>query len=425
MKYFNKRGTSSPGIGTGLLSAGVILLHLAFSSVASAGATSGTLSQQLTEIVSRGIGKAFYPGAVLIVGRPGEELFSKPYGHYTYDADAKPMTMDTVFDQASVSKVVGTSTAAMKLLELHKLGLDDRVSSYIPEFASGGKDDDRIRDLLTHVSGLKSYTSAAAAEAQRKAEQSKSDAMIEHIATLPASYPPGTKVVYSCLNMQSQARVNEVAIGGRMDEFLKDNVYVPLGMKDTVYVLNEDQNSRCAPTQRNKDGSAIVAKTHDPIANYHDSDIHCPGNAGLFSTAPDLARYCDMILSDGKAGNKRVFKPETLRLMTSIQTPKEVRDERALGWDIYTTAPYCTRLNQTDETRCIGHTGYTGTMIWLDKLSKTYMVFLTNRTWPDDSTTSSRGTVATRKALIDVILHSRPEYKEVFASVSASASASE
>jgi CubicO group peptidase (beta-lactamase class C family) len=378
--------------------------------------TSGTLSEQFDAIIQRGIEQKYYPGAVLIVGRPGEQLYAKSFGHYTYDAGAHPMTMDTLFDLASVSKVVGTSTAAMKLIEMGKLKLDDRVAKYIPEFASGGKEDDRIKDLLTHVSGLKSYTSAVAAESSRTADQkTKADAMIHHIALLPTSYPPRTKVVYSCLNMQTQARVNETVLGGRMDNFLKEQIYNPLGMKDTVYLLSDEQKSRCAPTQTKKGGGMIVAETHDPIANYHGSDFNCPGNAGLFSSAPDLARYCDMILSGGKAGDKQLFKPETINLMTSVQSPKEVRDDRALGWDLYTTAPYCTPLNQEDATRCIGHTGYTGTMIWLDKLSKSYMVFLTNRTWPDDSSASSKGTTDSRKAIINAILHSRPEYGEVFA----------
>lgn len=390
----------------GILS--VAMLCSSMSAISSA-ETSGSLDSQLDALVQKGLEKKCYPGAVLIVGSQGKTLFSKTYGHYTYDPDAKPMTLDTLFDMASVSKVVGTSTAAMKLLELKKLALDDKVAKYIPEFASGGKEDDRLRDLLTHVSGLRAYTNTTAPEAMRKPGESHADAMIRHIANLPASYPPRSKVVYSCLNMQTQARVNETVLGGRMDDFLKKEIYGPLGMKDTAYRLTADQKARCAPTQESTSGP-IVARVHDPIAAYHDIDVHCPGNAGLFSTAPDLAKYCEMILAEGKAGKKQVFKPETIRLMTSVATPAGINDTRALGWDVFTSAPYCTPKNQTDATRCIGHTGYTGTMIWLDKLSKTYMVFLTNRTWPDDSNASSKGTIQTRKELINAIIHSRPEY---------------
>jgi CubicO group peptidase (beta-lactamase class C family) len=341
-------------------------------------------------------------------------LYSKAYGAYTYDSGAKPMTLDTLFDLASVSKVVGTSSAAMKLMEKQKLALDDKVSRFIPEFASGGKEDDRIKDLMTHVSGLKAYTSTSAPEAIRRPGESHADAMIRHIASLPASYPPRSKVVYSCLNMQTQARVNETVLGGRMDDFLVKEIYGPLGMKNTAYRLSDEQKSRCAPTQESSSGP-IVARVHDPIAAYHDIDSHCPGNAGLFSTGPDLAKFCEMIVGGGQAGKVRVFKPETIALMTKVHTAPGLIDTRALGWDIFTTAPYCTSLNQADGVRCIGHTGYTGTLIWLDQLSKTYMVFLTNRTWPDDSSASSRGTTQTRKALIDAILHSRPEYAQVFA----------
>lgn len=385
-------------------------------SMAFAQQSSQTLAQQLDAIVHAGLEKKAYPGAVLIVGRPGETLYQQAYGAYTYDAGARPMTLETLFDMASVSKVVGTSTAAMKLLELHKIALDDKVSKYIPEFASGGKQDDRILDLLTHVSGLKAYTNTTAPESIRKPNEPTSDAMIRHIALLPASYPPRSKVVYSCLNMQTQAHINETVIGGRMDDFLREYIYDPLGMKDTVYRLSADQKQRCAPTQKRKDGSAIVAEVHDPIANYHSAEVNCPGNAGLFSTGPDLARYCSMILNDGKAGERQILERGTVDSMTSVHTPSNIslEDARALGWDIYTSAPYCTKLNQTDATRCIGHTGYTGTMIWLDKLSKTYMVFLTNRTWPDDSSASSRATIAARKQLIEAIQRSRPEYANVF-----------
>ena len=129
-----------------------------------AGETTDTIAQQLDKIVQQGIAKKVYPGAVLIVGRPGQTLHKQVYGTYTYDAGAKQMSFGTLFDLASVSKIVGTSTAAMKLLELHKIRLDDKVSNYIPAFASGGKQDARIHDLLTHMSGLKAYTSTSAAE---------------------------------------------------------------------------------------------------------------------------------------------------------------------------------------------------------------------------------------------------------------------
>lgn len=380
--------------------------------------TSGSLGQQLDAIVERGIENKVFPGAVLIVGQPGKVLYSKTYGNLTYDTVTLPMKMDTIFDLASCSKVVGTATAAMVLYDQHKISLDDLVSKYIPDFGTGGKENDTLRDLMTHVSGLKAYESSANAEKIRKPGDTTADAMIRLIASLKASYPPRSKVTYSCLNMQTEARVNETVLGGRMDDFLVKNVYGPLGMKDTRYKLTAEQKARCAPTQRKKDGTPIVGETHDPIANYHSAEDHCPGNAGLFSTGPDLAKFCEMYLRQGRVGNRQILSEATVTTMTAVQTPPGINDERAIGWDVYTTAPYCTKLNKKDGSRIIGHTGYTGTMILLDQLSKTYMVFLTNRTWPDDSDASGKGTTAARKAIWDAILRSRPEYRAIYATKS-------
>jgi serine-type D-Ala-D-Ala carboxypeptidase len=201
---------------------------------------------------------------------------------------------------------------------------------------------------------------------------------------------------------------------GRMDDFLKKRVYEPVGMKDTCYVLTEEQKQRCAPTLIKKDGGLLVAEVHDPIANYHSVADHCPGNAGLFSTAPDLARYCSMVLESGKTDGHQVLKRETVSLMTSPQSPAGVGDKRALGWDIYSSRPYCTELNETTETLVIGHTGYTGTWIWLDKKSKTFIVLLTNRTFPDDSKVSGQIT-GVRRQVADTVLRALPEYQAYFA----------
>lgn len=378
---------------------------------------------KVDDIITSAIAQKVMPGAVLIIGTPDKILWQKAYGHYTYEPTAKAMTLDTLFDMASVSKVVGTATAAMALLEEGKIKLDDPVAKYIPAFASHDKGAVTLQDLLTHVSGLPPYVAAAKAEKERKPGMTTADAMINCIANLAPTTAPRTRVIYSCLNAQTMARVNETVLNGRQDDFLKEKVYGPLGMKDTCYLLSDDQKSRCAPTTIRPDGKLLCAEAHDPIANYHSAKDHCPGNAGVFSTGPDLARYCSMILKRGELDGKRVFKPETIDQMTAVQTPEWIHDLRGLGWDIYTSAPWTTSLNQTNATRVIGHTGFTGTLIWLDKNTKTYVVFLTHRVFPNGIGEEDQRLTPVRKQICDLVLRAQDAYKDYYAAQDAQKSA--
>lgn len=368
-------------------------------------------------IVNKGISEHVFPGAVVVVGQPGKVLWAKAYGRMTYDETSAPMKLNTMFDLASVSKIMGTATAAMLLLDDGKLSLDDRVSSVIAGFDANGKGPITVRNLLTHTSALPAYTDAKKAEAERKPGETTADALIKHIATLKPRSEAGTTVVYSCLNMLTQARLNETILGTRQDALLSKRVWQPLGMKDTAYLLTHEQKSRCAPTVLHNDGSMLAASVHDPLAAYYTPKDHCPGNAGLFSSAPDAARFCEMILNGGKLDGKRVLSARTVKLMTSVSTPPGISDKRALGWDVYPQAPYATPLNQTTDTLILAHTGYTGTLLWLDKKSKTYLVFFTNRVFPDDKEQPKGHPSITsiRKDIIDVILRSLPDYRRYFA----------
>ncbi len=380
--------------------------------------TSGTESlAHVDAIVQEGIDEKCYPGAVLIIGRNDDVLYQKAYGRHTFEPDAKPMTLNTLFDLASVTKVVATASTAMALVEEGKLQLDAPVTQYIDSFGTGGKEAVKVRHLLTHVSGLKAYDSPANAEKLRTNGLSSADALISRIASLPASNPPGTTTTYSCLNMLTQARVNENILGGRQDDYATTRIYSPLEMVDTTYRPTKEQLNRTAPSIRKDDGSGLVGSVHDPLANYHSVEHHCPGNAGLFSTAVDLAHFCEMTAGEGSYHGKQVYKPETIRQMTAIQTPKELSNVRGLGWDIYPKPPYATPFNNVDGKRVVAHTGYTGTMLWVDMNTGAYMVFLTNRTYPDDSRKSSSGVAKARREIIDTILRNQPEYSNYFASL--------
>jgi CubicO group peptidase (beta-lactamase class C family) len=192
------------------------------------------------------------------------------------------------------------------------------------------------------------------------------------------------------------ARINEVQSGIRQEDYLIDNLYLPLGMTETFYRVPEALQPRIAPTGL----GAPAADVHDPLARYHGTAAHCPGNAGLFSTAPDLARFCAWVLRDGEP----LLRPGLLRSTTGNASPPGVGNRRGLGWDIFDDPPYTTPEHHASRTPVIGHTGYTGTMIWIDTRSGHYFVLLTNRVFPSDSPESSKGIIALRKAVAKATL---------------------
>ncbi len=376
------------GLRTGLRIAGAVLMA-SLAGIPPSGAaglepvrTAGL--EQLDRILEAAIREQAFPGAALVAGQADRILWARGYGRLTFDEDSPPVRLDTIFDLASVSKVAGTSTAAMLLLDDGRLRLEDRVADIIPGFEKGGKRDVTVQDLLTHTSGLKAYETWQRVEEKRQPGEHPADALLRHYAALQVSYPPRTRIRYSCLNMQVLARVVEKAAGERMEDLLIRRVFAPLGMNDTRYNLDAAQIARTAPSLRLQDGSLLQGTVHDPLARYHGSVEHTPGNAGLFSSAGDLSRFCRMMLRGGELEGVRVLKPGTVHRMTSNLAPAATGETRGLGWGIYGPGPYASASNGTDATRAVGHTGYTGTFVWLDKRTKAYVVLLTNRTFPDE-----------------------------------------
>ena len=406
------------GLVAGMVGASCLIGMLSMSPARAAAQTtkSNELAPTLDAILESGVKDHVYPGAALIVGRPGKRLYEKAVGHLTYETTSPAVTPHTLWDLASVSKVVGTATAAMLAIEDGKLRLTDPVSSHIPGFEAGGKDKATVLNLMTHTSGLPAYVPAASAEKIRRPDETSADVLIRYYATLTARSEPGTTITYSCLNMQTTARIVEQVMGKRLEDLLRARVWEPLGMKDSAYLLTQSQLERTAPTLETK-GKLLVGKVHDPLASYHQSTINCPGNAGLFSSADDLARYCEMIANGGKSPDgKTILKPETVALMTSVQTPDSWKSARALGWDVDQNLPWATPLNNTTDTLVVSHTGYTGTLIWVDKKTKTYFVYLTNRVFPDDASKGKGPSIAKlRRAVAEAVLKAQPEYAEVFA----------
>ncbi len=350
------------------------------------------------------------PGAVVVVNSRGRLLAAEAFGNKVTEPEPIAMETETIFDLASVSKVVGTATMSMLLIEDGLLSPDMRVADIIPGFEDNDKGDITVHDLMTHRSGLAAYDNWQLAENMRGEGEAHSDALIRRISTLDKRYPTREYYIYSCLNFLTLANVNERVAGESQHDFLKRRVWDKLGMSDTGYHLDAERIARVAPTFKSLPDGRDRSSIHDPLAHYYRDARACPGNAGLFSTARDLSLYCEMILNEGELNGAVVMKPETVRMMTSLHgdspswrgSVEESRGSvpRALGWGMYRDSSYSHPSAPPESF--IGHTGYTGTYLWLDKHTKSYTVILTNGVYLKDPPQSSPLRRAVTRELIGV-----------------------
>ncbi len=309
------------------------------------------------------------PGGVLWLERQGR-VYRKAYGHRALVPAHEPMTEETIFDAASLTKVIATTPAIMLLLERGKVKLDVPVSAYIPEFQILGKEFVTVRHLLTHTSGLRPGLSATPA-------WSGYPKGIELACAEKLLNAPGTVFRYSDINFIVLGEIVRRVSGSRLDQFAAREIYSPLKMTDTGFLPSAGKLPRIAPTEQ-FGAEMLRGKVHDPTARRMDG---VAGHAGLFTTASDLARYARMLLNDGALEGVRVFKPETIQLMTSVQSPEAVPSRRGLGWDI--DSAYSRPRGKYFPLGSYGHTGWTGTCLWIDPFSETFWIFLSNRVHPD------------------------------------------
>jgi CubicO group peptidase (beta-lactamase class C family) len=333
-------------------------------------------------VIQESIQKGEIPGAVLAVVRHKKIAYLKAYGNKQVYPDTVPMTTNTVFDLASVSKSVSTAISTMILVERGKIRLRDNVSLYIPGFQpwtdpeSGKKRNIRIIDLLTHTSGLPPYASVE--ELKKKYAMPNPDGLIEHISTVKRNNEPSTVFDYSCLNFIALQRIIETVSGMSLQNFAKQNIYLLLGMNHTDYNPAGETLKWTAPTQKQADGSVLKGKVHDPLAGIVNGGVS--GNAGIFSNAEDLAVLCAMLLNNGELKGVRVLSPLTVKAMTSVPQGFE-EFGRALGWDV--NSDYASDGDLFDVS-AYGHTGYTGTSITIDPETDVAVILLTNRVHPED-----------------------------------------
>ena len=309
------------------------------------------------------------PGAVLWVERQGL-IYHKAFGRRALVPTAEPMGGDTIFDAASLTKVMATAPSMMLLIERGQVRLGDTVRAHIPEFQGEGTDGITILHLLTHTSGLRPGLSA-------KPDWSGYDAGIALACVEKATNAPGTTFRYSDINFILLGEIVQRVSKRKLHEFAADEIYAPLGMRDTGYLPSTNQLVRIAPTEQTGDGM-LRGVVHDPTSRRMGG---VTGHAGLFTTASDLARFARMMINDGELDGVRVFKPETIKLMTSVQSPEAVLSRRGLGWDI--DSPYSRPRGMVFPRGSYGHTGWTGTALWIDPFSKTFWVLLSNRVHPD------------------------------------------
>lgn len=328
------------------------------------------------------IQKKYFPGAVIVVGRRDKIVFRQAYGYSQLVPQPKPMKIDMLFDLASMTKPVATATCIMILVERGKLSLQDKVRDYVPEFSvfednQGQKGEEaRLWHLLTHTSGLPAYTNAEEV-AKLYGSPLPTETLVKHIASLKKEFSPGKDFRYSCLGYITLAHIIKKVTGQDIGTFASENIFQPLGMKDTFFNPPAEVQSRCVATEV-IGGKPLIGLVHDPLARLQGG---ISGNAGLFSTADDLAIFARMMLHQGEFNGRRILSPLSVKRMTEI-FPEVLFAGRGLGWDI--NSAYSTNRGDLFGRSSYGHTGYTGTSIWIDPETETFIIFLTNRVHPDD-----------------------------------------
>ena len=327
--------------------------------------------------VERAIADKKLPGAVVLVGRGDRVLYEKAVGQRALEPAPEPMTADTIFDQASLTKVIATTTSVMKLMEDGRIRMNDKVAAFVPGFERYGKADITIRQLMTHTSGLRPDLDLA------DSWSGYDTAIGLAIEEVPTS-APGARFVYSDINYILLGEIVRRVSGQPLNEFARAHIFAPLGMTDTMFLPADLLKPRIAPTEKctpfgwpceGANLQMLRGVVHDPTARRMGG---VAGHAGLFSTAADVSIFCQMILNGGSYKGARILSPLTVDKMT---TSADGRGGRGLGWDIDTA--YSSNRGELLPIGSFGHTGFTGTSIWIDPQTKMYVVFMSNRVHPN------------------------------------------
>jgi CubicO group peptidase (beta-lactamase class C family) len=357
-------------------------------------------------IVTSGIRQGIYPGAVLVIGRKAGVLHQRGFGHLTWQANAPvPSPDSTLWDLASLTKVIGTTGAVMRLVEEERLDLEQPVVRYLPRFRGADRAAITVRMLLNHTSGLPSYREFFRLAATR-------DSAIALLYTTPLRHRPGTTVEYSDLNFLLLGLLVEQLSGEPLERYVQRAVLVPAGMQDSRYRPTDAAAMRTAPTGE-WHGHPVCCVVNDQNAARFGG---AAGHAGLFSSGADLSRFARLWLNGGTLDGRQVFRPATLQ---TFLTPDSADATRLLGWERPPSAlgdkdcrrPACTAARREDSaygtllsSSAFGHTGWTGTLIWVDPGHDLFLILLTNRSYAPRIGHSIRALRAVRGALADAVI---------------------
>ncbi len=378
--------------------------------------------RRIDSTIEEAIKRRETPGAVVLVGRKGKVVYRKAYGNRSLVPSRETMTIDTIFDLASLTKVVATTTSIMLLVERGQLRLSDSITKHIPELKNNEREPITIEDLLTHTSGY-------APDFNLREQWTGNDEALRRLYVEPLRAKAGERFVYSDIGFIALGEIVRRASGKSLDEFAGENIFAPLQMRDTNFrsfnqtehrtseisnlkseISNNQNTARIAPTETARATATYLGGTgdaknsdvmlrgivHDPTAQRMNG---VAGHAGLFSTVDDLARFCQMLLNGGTYNSTRVLSPLTIAAMIEPHVIADSGAARGLGWDM--ASAFSSNRGELFPLGSFGHTGFTGTSIWIDPASETFVVFLSNRVHPD-----GKGDVSALRARVATIVAS-------------------
>jgi len=330
---------------------------------------------RVEDVIRESMEEKEIPGAVVMVARKGKVAYRKVFGIRSLTPQREDLTFDTIFDMASVTKVMATATSVMILVEEGRISLKDPLSKYIPEFGNRGKRNITILQMLTHYSGLRP-------DLDLDFEWEGYDKAIELACRERPDAVPGEEFIYSDINYFMLGELVRVVSGETLDEFARKRIFEPLGLADTGYLPDPSLVPRIAPTEV-RDEKMLRGQVHDPTTARMGG---VAGHAGLFSTPLDTLVWAQMILQGGIYGDTRILSPMSVLKMTTPQTPYGKGDWRGLGFDIETR--FSTNRGDLFPVGSFGHTGFTGTSVWIDPFSETVLILFTSRLYATEEGTA-------------------------------------
>lgn len=342
------------------------------------------------QVINKGIQDRVFPGAVVLIWKDGQIIYQNSFGKLTYEESSSLVKLNTIYDLASLTKVIATTTATMMCIDRGLLSLDDEVVKFIPEFGNYDKEKITIKNLLLHNSGLPAWKKFYGRNL------SYSEVLFE-IFNSPLEYKTSEKTIYSDLGIIILGKIIEKVTGKALDIFCNDEIFKPLKMNSTFFNPPDSLKKMCAPTEKDNYWrmKTLQGEVHDETSAMLTG---VAGHAGLFSTVEDISKLMAMLMSKGTLNGKEYIKSSTIELFTKRFSNSSTR---ALGWD--TKSDSGSSAGNYFSRNSFGHTGFTGTSIWADPDKNLFVIFLTNRVHP---TRDNSGIIKVRPALHNAIIES-------------------